>query len=71
MQENAVDVDSGSGGGGGPAALDSIRRAYAEKKARTLSNALQETSVAKFELDHLPAQREASVMDEQLISSRR
>lgn len=61
MQKNTIEAGTGGAGGGGPATLDGIRRAYAEKKARTLGNALQETSVAKFELDHLPSQREASV----------
>lgn len=40
--------------------LEQARRSYAEGKARHLSSQLQETSVAIFELDHLPERRQVS-----------
>lgn len=37
--------------------LEEARRGYAASKARDLSSKLQEVSVAKFEVDHLPEPR--------------
>lgn len=38
--------------------LEEGRRGYASSKVAALSSQLQETSVAKFEVDHLPERRE-------------
>ena len=42
--------------------MEQIKRDYAADKERTLSSQMQELSVAKFEVDHLPDQREVSEM---------
>lgn len=41
--------------------LEEGRRGYALSKVAALSSQLQETSVAKFEVDHLPERREVGL----------
>ena len=41
--------------------LEEGRRGYALSKVTTLSSELQEISVAKFEVDHLPERREVGL----------
>eukprot|EP00904_Undaria_pinnatifida_P004378 jgi/Undpi1/13941/HiC_scaffold_9.g03592.m1 len=41
--------------------LEEARRGYALSKVTSLRSQLQETSVAKFEVDHLPERREVYV----------
>lgn len=59
-EEGSSSSDSGDADDGGRLAVENARKTYAVDMARKLSSILQETSVAKFELDHLPAQRQAS-----------
>lgn len=41
--------------------LEEARRGYAFSKVTALSSQLQETSVAKFEVDHLPERRKVGL----------
>ncbi|CAN0335969.1 unnamed protein product [Laminaria digitata] len=55
-KESNIGKDSSSS-----SSLEEARRGYALSKATALSSQLQETSVAKFEVDHLPERREVYV----------
>lgn len=55
-KESNIGKDSSSS-----SSLEEARRGYALSKATVLSSQLQETSVAKFEVDHLPERREVGL----------
>lgn len=50
--------------------LEQARRDYAAEKERVISSQMQELSVAKFEIDHLPDQREVSEIPDPFVTAR-
>lgn len=50
--------------------LEQARRDYAAEKERVISSQMQELSVAKFEIDHLPDQREVGEIPDPFVTAR-